>query len=228
MIATKDRILDVAEGLFAEWGLSETSLRAITREAGVNLAAVNYHFGSKEALIQAVFARRAEALNSRRLKALASSKARGVPGLEAVLDAYIRPALEMARDEKAGCYIKLLGRAYTDPNIQAGQFLPRQHDATLEAFKPEFSRLLPQLDKTELYWRLHFLIGGLVYCMAGQDMMLLSSSCQLCDPADTEGMIRRLVAFVAAGLRAPVTAYAVQPPIQPAVTGNGDRRKPCR
>lgn len=219
MTDTKDRILDAAEGLFAERGLSETSMRAITRSAGVNLAAVNYHFGSKEALIQAVFARRAAALNNRRLEALANSRARGAPGLEAVLDAYIRPALEMARDEKAGRYIKLLGRAYTDPNVRAGQFLPRQYDATLEAFKPEFSRLLPDIDKTELYWRLHFLIGSLVYCMAGLDMMRLSSSCYLCDPADTEGMIRRLVMFVTAGLQAPLKEFAAQSPINPAVTG---------
>jgi AcrR family transcriptional regulator len=219
MADTKVRILDAAETLFADHGLSETSMRAITRTAGVNLASVNYHFGSKEALIQAVFARRAEALNRRRLEALANGKARGVLDLETVLDAYIRPALEMARDEKAGRYIKLLGRAYTDPNSRAGQFLPRQYDATLEAFKPEFSRLLPQIDKTELYWRLHFLIGSLVYCMAGLDMMrLTSSSCYLCDPADTEGMIRRLVAFVAEGMRA-AAAPVAQPSIQPAVTG---------
>jgi len=217
MADTKDRILDAAEALFADRGLFETSMRAITRAADVNLAAANYHFGSKEALIQAVFARRAEALNNRRLEALADSRARGALDLEAVLDAYIRPALEMARDEKAGRYIRLLGRVYTDPNSRAGQFLPRQYDATLEAFKPEFIRLLPQIDKTELYWRLHFLIGSLVYCMAGLDMMRLSSSCYLCDPADTEGMIRRLIAFVAGGLRA--AASAVQPPIQPAVTG---------
>ncbi|HEX7028790.1 MAG TPA: TetR/AcrR family transcriptional regulator [Gammaproteobacteria bacterium] len=218
MADTKDRILDAAEALFADRGLSETSMRAITRAAAVNLAAVNYHFGSKDALIQAVFARRAEALNSRRLEALAGSRACGGLDLEAVLDAYIRPALEMARDEKAARYIRLLGRAYTDPNSRAGQFLPRQYDAALEAFKPEFSRQLPQIDKTELYWRLHFLIGSLVYCMAGLDMMRLSSSCYLCDPADTEGMIRRLVAFVAAGMRAEA-ASAAQPPTQPAVTG---------
>ncbi len=202
---TKDRILDAAEKLFADKGLSETSMRAITQAADVNLAAVNYHFGSKEALVQAVFMRRANMLNTERLRLLelAQTAADGAPDLESVLEAYIRPALDMSRDKKAARYIKLLGRAYTDPNSHPGEFLPQQYDAVLEKFKPEFARLLPQLDKLELYWRLHFLVGSLVYCMAGTDSMQMSSLCHLCDPNDTEGMIGRLVGFVAAGMRGP-------------------------
>ena len=204
MIETKDRILDAAEELFANKGLGDTSLRAITQAADVNLAAVNYHFGGKDGLILAVFARRIDALNERRLYLLDQARTKNELTLEAILDAYIRPGLDVRFDPDAARYMKLLGRAYTEPHDQLQAFLPKQYDAVLEEFKPEFQRVLPGIDRTELYWRIHFCVGALMYCMAGAEMMRLSSVCHSCDPGDTEGMIQRLVAFAAAGMRAAV------------------------
>ncbi len=203
MSETKNRILDAAEHLFADKGLGESSLRAITQAANVNLAAVNYHFGGKDGLIRAVFARRIEALNERRLLLLEHARGHGQLSLETILDAYIRPALDTSTDPNAARYIKLLGRAYTEPNDQLRAFLPQQYDAVLARFKPELHRVLPDVGKAELYWRMHFCLGALLYCMAGAEVMQLSSDCELCDPRDVEGMIGRLVRFVAAGLRAP-------------------------
>lgn len=207
MAETKDKILDAAELLFAEKGLGDTSLRAITQAADVNLAAVNYHFGGKDGLVLAVYERRIDSLNKRRLQLLEQARSAGSPGLEAVLEAYIRPALDVRFEPAAARYIKLLGRAYTEPNEQLRAFLPKQYDDVMECFKPELQRHLPGLAKEEIYWRMHFCVGALIYCMAGADMMTMSSACQLCDPNDTEGMISRLVAFVAAGMRS-----AGQPP----------------
>src|SRR5947208_16884641 len=68
--ATKERILDSAESLFMEHGFEATSLRSITAAAAVNLAAVNYHFGSKEELFQAVLTRRLDPMNHARLSFL--------------------------------------------------------------------------------------------------------------------------------------------------------------
>src|SRR5689334_12024668 len=95
---TKDRILDTAERLFARDGVEATSLRAITTEAGVNLAAVNYHFQSKEALLHAVIARRVGPMNTRRIELLNAVEARAFGDLlpvAQVLDAFLRPVFEM-------------------------------------------------------------------------------------------------------------------------------------
>src|SRR5215472_3578898 len=95
---TKTKILNTAERLFAHHGIEATSLRAITAQAGVNLAAVNYHFQSKEALLHAVIARRVEPMNQKRLALLDASEAEAGPGplpLEKVLDAFLRPVFEV-------------------------------------------------------------------------------------------------------------------------------------
>src|SRR5580704_13248627 len=95
---TKDRILDAAERLFARDGFEATSLRAITTEASVNLAAVNYHFQSKEALVQAVIGRRMGPANAQRLALLDAYEAQAVDApvpLEKIMDAFLRPVVAM-------------------------------------------------------------------------------------------------------------------------------------
>src|SRR6185295_10355812 len=102
---TRSRILDVAEELFGERGIDRVSIRDITRKAKANLAAINYHFGSKEDLIAAVFERRIVPLNQARLCALdlveKTAAARG-PKLESILGAFIRPALQCSISESKG------------------------------------------------------------------------------------------------------------------------------
>src|SRR5512135_1496279 len=114
MNQTKTRLLDAAEQLLAERGFAACSLRAVTATAGVNLGAVNYHFRSKEALIQAVFARRLAPLNRERLAALDAleAEAAGRPvAPEALLHALLGPVLRLGREGE--CVIKLLGRMYS-------------------------------------------------------------------------------------------------------------------
>ena len=112
--ATKRRILDAAETLFMEHGFEATSLRAITTAAEVNLAAANYHFGSKEELFQAVLTRRLDPMNEARLELLTrfehASAPRAVP-CEKILAALFIPALELARDRDRGGenFLRLLG-----------------------------------------------------------------------------------------------------------------------
>ena len=100
--STRERILGVAETLFARHGFAGASLRQVTTAAKVNLAAVNYHFGSKESLIEEVFRRRLDELNRHRLAALAVTQANPGRQLEDVLDAFIRPALEQSMDSAGG------------------------------------------------------------------------------------------------------------------------------
>src|SRR6516162_9558208 len=106
MSRTKEKIMDIAEGLFGEQGYGSTSLRQIIAEAGVNLAAVHYHFGTKEELLDAAVVRKLAPINAERLKLLdeAAARAGGEPmTIEAFLDAFLRPAVMQARVDPSFC-----------------------------------------------------------------------------------------------------------------------------
>jgi AcrR family transcriptional regulator len=214
-MSTKDRILDAAERLFARDGFEATSLRAITTEAGVNLAAVNYHFQSKEALVQAVIGRRMGPINQRRLALLdaAESEAenRAVP-LDQILDAFLRPVLEIVGSH-AREFAPLIGRLYTEPGDFSERVFKDQFQPLAQRFIPAFQRALPDLPPTDLYWRLHFSIGAMAHTM-GATTMLRVFSRGLCDPSDIEGTLARMKTFVLAGLAAPVPAAPVSMEVQ--------------
>ena len=213
--STKDRILDVAERLFAEHGFGATSMRAITNEAGVNLAAVNYHFGSKDGLVRAIFARRLAPMNTERLRRLRELERRsGGIRLDNLIRAFVGPALELSRDEpESGArFVRLLGRSYTEPSQALQSTVRSMYEDVIERFKPAFSAALPGLDREELHWRLYFLVGTLAHCMAGSDMMHLVAASQLSGDLQHE-LLPRLVAFLAAGMSAPAGTQRAQPPL---------------
>lgn len=202
---TKDRILDTAEHLFAERGLGQTSLRQITSHAEVNLAAVNYHFGSKEGLIKAVLARRLEPLNRERIRRLDRLERQGSITLEGLIEAFIGPPLELSRDGGGGSrFVRLMGRTYTEHASFLHEHMRHANEALVSRFKPAFRMVLPELPKAELYWRLHFLVGVMSYVMAGNDMMQLLASSRNAELEEPREIIRRVVPFLAAGLRAPL------------------------
>src|SRR5512147_2116540 len=176
--ATKDRILDTAETLFMEHGFEATSLRSITAAAGVNLAAVNYHFGSKEELFQAVLTRRLDPMNQERIELLerVEREAAGKPmSVEKILFAMLISALRLARDEQRGGknFLKLVGRAYADPAPFIRHFLSEQYGEMIGRYKEAFHKALPHLSRQELTWRLHFVMGALSYTLAGTDLLKL-------------------------------------------------------
>jgi AcrR family transcriptional regulator len=206
-MTTKDRILDTAERLFAREGIEATSLRTITTEAGVNLAAVNYHFQSKDALVWSVVARRMGPLNERRLALLDAYESAAGDGplpLEQVLDAFLRPVVEISRSH-AREFAPLMGRMYTEP----GEFMERVYQDHLRPvaarFIQAYQRALPGLPLVELLWRLHFSVGVMAHTLGAASLLQIMSDGQ-CDPTDTEGMLRRMSAFMQAGLSAPVPA----------------------
>src|SRR3982750_3116377 len=111
--STKERILGAAETLFARHGFAGASLRQVTASANVNLAAVNYHFGSKENLINEVFRRRLDALNGHRLQALDVVLTEQRNTLENIPGAFVRPALALSQDNTGGAgFVRVLARAY--------------------------------------------------------------------------------------------------------------------
>lgn len=200
--STKERILGVAETLFARHGFAGASLRQVTAAANVNLAAVNYHFGSKESLIEEVFRRRLDELNRHRLTALAEVGAQSDPTLEDVLDAFVRPALEQSMDSAGGAaFVRVLARAYAEHDERLRKFLSDNYGHVLREFAAAFARLLPHLDKEELYWRLDIVAGALTYAMA--DFGMIKRKNDVSENSHREQTARHLVRFAAAGLRAP-------------------------
>ena len=208
-VATKARILDAAETLFMEHGFEATSLRLITAAAGVNLAAVNYHFGSKEELFQAVLTRRLDPMNQARVALLDRYEAKAAPTLlscERILAALFVPALTLARDPARGGtnFLRLLGRAYADPAPFIRQFLSVQYAPKIARFKDAFARALPHLPRKELSWRLHFIMGALSYTLAGTDALKIIAELNPVETDNDEILLRRLAPFLLAGLTAPL------------------------
>lgn len=202
---TRQRLLDAAERLFAEHGFDGTSLRAITTEAEANLAAVNYHFESKEGLIAAVFKRRFEPLNYERLRLLneaVDAAAPQVPTLETVIRAFVAPPLRLQACSGGEPFARLIGRIFAEPS-EVKMLVVGQFRETAERFMAVFQQILPQLPRLELFWRVHFLVGGMAHTSAAGDFIRFFSQ-GACDPDDADATIEQLVAFAAAGFRAPV------------------------
>ncbi len=204
---TKNIIMDVAEALFARHGYEGTSLRMITQQAGVNLAAVNYHFGSKAALMEAIYERRIRPMNQERLRRLEALEAQYPDGkalpLEPLVEAFVAPALRLSRDREGNHFITLLGRSYLEASPALHERVRRLFDGVAERFRQAFARALPELPSMELYWRLHFMVGVLAYCMTGTEMMRLIASSRMQADDDPEGLTARLVSFISHGLAAP-------------------------
>ncbi|QNK01133.1 TetR/AcrR family transcriptional regulator [Dyella telluris] len=196
---TKERILGAAEELFARHGFEGASLRQLTAAAGVNLAAVNYHFGSKDRLIEEVFRRRLDQLNGRRMAAL--QKISGEPGttIEDVLAAFIVPALELSHDGNGSLFMRVLARAFAEHDDTLRKFLSDNYGHVMRQFTAEFARLLPQLSKEELYWRVDLVTGALTHAMSGFGMIQRKSDVP--EQRHREQTAEHLIRFAAAGLK---------------------------
>jgi len=196
-----------------EHGFEATSLRAITAAAAVNLAAVNYHFGSKEELFQAVLTRRLDPMNQERLDLLTRLEHEAAPAplpCDRILSAMFVPALKLARDPERGGkdFLRLLGRAYADPAPFIRKFLAGQYAVMIARFKAAFARALPDLPKKELSWRLHFIMGALSYTLAGTDALRLIAELTPAETANDELLLNRLAPFLLAGLQSPMPDLA--------------------
>ena len=200
---TRTRILDAAEELFMQHGFEGTSMRQLTSRAQVNLAAVNYHFGSKDALIEAVFRRRLDPMNTARLAALDRLE---VLSPENIIRAFIGPSLRLIEDAKGGGrnFIRLLGRTYTEPAKGLRALIGQMYAPTMERYKAALERALPQMPKEELVWRMHFMFGTLSYTLAATDAVQLIAGQKPEDRYDARLLEDRLTAFLAAGLAAPL------------------------
>lgn len=198
--STKDRILGAAEELFAQFGFAGTSLRQVTSRADVNIAAVNYHFGSKENLVNEVFRRRMDEMSAQRLTALKAAVAEHPGELEPILAAFVEPALAMAQDRHGGgAFIRVIARAYAEKNDSLRKFLSDQYGHVLREFAKALAACMPELSKEALYWRLDFLSGALTYAMA--DFGLIKRPAGVTESAHRARAARELIRFAAAGFK---------------------------
>lgn len=207
---TRLALLDAAEALFASQGIDATSVRDITKAAGVNLSAVNYHFGSKDSLVHAVFFRRLAPLNDRRLSRLNTVVQKAAPHpapLEEVLEAFVRPTVD---DLKSGgipmAFLRLLGRCLQEPNPSLERFLVSVFVETVSAFNQQFLRSLPDLPADDLFWRTSQMYGALHHTLgtwsrAGGCPYATMPGMPVPRTLSSEELVRSLVQFAAAGMR---------------------------
>jgi len=206
---TKTLILDAAEILFVEKGFAGASLRSVVAKADVNIAAVHYHFGSKESLIQAVLARRLEPINRERLERLAilrKDTPKGELQLEDVLRALFEPAFRMAGSGAPGSndIVRLIGRIFSEPSHSLQLFLRDRFREVFDNFTSAFREILTDLPDLDFYWRIHFMLGAMCHTLCDRERPVLLSG-GVCDVESQDEVLEQLVAFVAGGLRAQST-----------------------
>ena len=196
-VDTKSKILDAAEKLFGIKGFDATSLRDITAEADVNLAAVNYHFQSKDSLIDAVIVRRIGPVNQRRFEMLDAAGPN--PTVEQILAAFLGPVLELDRHR----VVPLLGRTISDPQQFVERVFKKHLQEVSRRFNEALSHALPDLPPAERLWRLNFTIGMMTHVLSWSPVFEQISG-GLCSVEDREAVLERIVDFAAAGFRAPL------------------------
>jgi AcrR family transcriptional regulator len=193
MIETQGKILDTAERLFGEHGYAGTSLRQIIAEAGVNLAAIHYHFGNKEELLDRLVLRKAGPVNEERLALLDGlEKEAGsspVP-LEKLLRAFLEPPLRRIKENPE--FGRLMGRLYGEGLMP---IIAERHFMTVKnRFTAAFGRALPQLTGQEVELRLQFMLGAMAHTM-----LFVCRQFSI----DANLLVRELVAFIVGGMGAP-------------------------
>lgn len=205
--SVSERILEVAERLFAEHGMSGVGLRAISAEANVNLASIAYHFGSKDGLLEALFAQRAAPIAEERLRLLAQCyETSAKPKLEDILDAFLRPALVLGVQPQFGgpAFVKLRARLATEPEALSRKILSRAFDDSSRKFIDAIAAALPELPRAEVEWRFHFMLGAMFYTMADSGRIQALTKGRI-DPGNVKRALRHMIPYLAAGFRsAPV------------------------
>lgn len=206
---TKERILDTAERLFAEHGLEATSVRDITGAAGVNIGAITYHFGTKRNLIAAMFNRHFGPFVQRAFKLIEDAEQKASQkraGIEDLLEALMRPMVEgsFCAGKMNVPFMRLMGRCQSEPNPEVQRLIRSHMQPIFSRFAMAVHRVLPALPQEELFWRIQFVMGAMhrtLLVSSREDLPLSKEAKKL----GAEGLLRRLVAFGANGMKAPCT-----------------------
>ncbi|WP_159948772.1 TetR/AcrR family transcriptional regulator [Rhizobium sp. 18065] len=209
----RERIITAAKEVFIEQGFDLATVREITLRADVNVAAINYYFGSKEDLISEVLNLMMEPYTHARITALEKCEAGALPGtapLEDVVNALVRPMVQFSRDAAgARPLTRLILQIRSRPRESTTRFFIKRVDPAVFRFIDAFERALPELHRRDIFWRYNFSIGAIMQVLIDSDpasYRLKKLSGDLCDTDNDEQIINQLSAFVCAGFRAPPTA----------------------
>lgn len=201
-ISTKDKILNAAEQLFAVGGFAETSMRLITTKAGVNLASINYHFGSKKDLIKDVLDRYlAQLVPQLNTELEELFKNHPQPSVEQVFSCFKQPLLNLEQINSGGtaCFLRLLGRGYVDVQGHLRTFIIGKYRTEIEQIQKSFHLCMPHLSDEELFWRIHLTLGTSVFTLAASEALIDIVQADFDRTMDTEQLLDKILPFVAAG-----------------------------
>ena len=209
---TRDRILRTGERLFAERGFNGVSVRELAAAAQVNIASIGYHFDNKEGLLSEVYRRHCEPMIEERLRGLAAAsrllgKTKIKTKIAAIIEAFIRPALQQVEAEDGETFIRLRAVLSGENSELLEKLVAENFDQSSTAFIDQLCACLPHLSRTDVCWRFHFLLGTIYYTAAGPHRISAFSNGR-CDPSDTEAVIKELVPFMTRAFQAPATRSA--------------------
>ena len=204
----------MAEQLFAERGFAETSLRLITSRADVHLAAVNYHFGSKKALIQAVFARflgpfcdhLEQELDRREVE-------KNVLSLEELLALVVEQILQIKprNGNDLSVFMRLLGLAVNESQGHLRKYLDEVYGDLFRRYLMLLHRASPPMAPVELFWRMNFMLGTVAFSMSGIKTLRAIVENDYGVRTSTEQVLRMMVPFLASGMQAPMSVLSQAP-----------------
>lgn len=201
---TRETILDIAEIEFAARGFTGTSLREIAEKAEVNQALINYYFGSKQKLFQEVFKRRGLHISHRRMELLDRlESAPKPPSLRSLVQAFLTPPFEMRDDGPGGlAFVRLQARLHFEPEELAINLRREVYDLSTKRYVKAFIKVLPKVDPSDVYWRMTFMIGSLLYMLSGLYRIEDLSEGQYKNGTISDAVIDRMVVFMVSGLEA--------------------------
>lgn len=205
---TKTKILNAAEQLFALQGFTGTSLREITQVADVNLAAVNYHFGSKKELIKALMKRFLDEFSPRlEVSLMKIINEDSKPSLEEVFSAFLEPLLYLNkfRENGTAIFLQLLGRSYSDSQGFLRWFITNNYPSIIGNFTTAVQQAYPELPREEMFWRLHFTLSTAVFTMSSTDALIDIAKNDFDHEVNVEEIIRHIIPYIAAGVGAPIS-----------------------
>lgn len=212
---TRQRLIEAAEQLFSEKGFDRVSVRDITERAKANVAAINYHFGSREDLVGQVLARYINPVNEERIARLDALEHRAGSkpiAVEELLDAFVRPFVTQVRKSELSerLFYKLMGRILGDQSPQLPDSVERGFETMLRRFRKAFGKALPGLEEEELVWRIHFTVGSMIHTMAHGETLFRFTEGASGQPS-MENTMSRFIRFAAAGMRQDIEPVAPKP-----------------
>jgi AcrR family transcriptional regulator len=202
--ATKAAVFCAAERLFALHGFQNVSVRDITADAGVNLASVNYHFGSKDALLFEIFRRRTAELNRERARMLheANDRNAGKPPVREILEALFAPPLKWASpDNDRRISVQFIIRSRSEGTAEMREALTNDV-SHLARFSDALIAACPDLPRETVYWRLHFCLGMVHNNRFAEFDRLHVLSDGATREGDVDALLKRMLDFAEAGFQA--------------------------